>query len=80
MPTEHPNTVRCLVAPVPLKSLTILPRLTFRHYENAKGQSGLGNTELFALIIPNALNWGSGRAGVGPLVTFPGNEDVARDE
>ncbi len=69
-----------LVAPVPLKSLTILPRLTFRHYENAKGQSGLGNTELFALIIPNALNWGSGRAGVGPLVTFPGNEDVARDE
>ncbi len=69
-----------IVAPVPLKSLTILPRLTFRHYENAKGQFGLGNTELFALIIPNALNWGSGRAGVGPLVTFPGNKDVARDE
>jgi hypothetical protein len=69
-----------IVAPVPLKRVTILPRLTFRHYENAQGQSGLGNTELFALIIPNALNWGSGRAGVGPLVTFPGNKNVARDE
>jgi hypothetical protein len=65
---------------VPLKSLTILPRVTFRHYENAKGESGLGNTEIFALIIPKSWDWGSGRMGVGPLVTLPGNEDVARDE
>jgi hypothetical protein len=26
------------------------------------------------------MDWGSGRAGAGPLVTFPGNENVARDE
>ena len=70
-----------VVAPVPLKGFTILPRLTFRHYENKEsGKSGLGNTELFALVIPKALDWGSGRAGIGPLVTLPGNEDVARDE
>lgn len=69
-----------IVAPVALKGLTILPRLTFRHYENAQGQSGLGNTELFGLIIPSAFDWGSGRGGIGPLVTFPGNKNVARDE
>ena len=70
-----------IVAPIPLKKLTILPRLTFRHYENlANGESGLGNTELFALIIPKATDWGTGRAGIGPLVTMPGNPDVAKDE
>lgn len=70
-----------IVAPVPLKGLTILPRLTFRHYENlATKESGFGNTELFALIIPSSLDWGSGRAGIGPLVTAPGNSKVARDE
>ena len=69
-----------ITAPVQLKGVTILPRLTLRHYENAQGQSGLGNTELFALIIPSALDWGSGRTGIGPLVTFPGNKNVARDE
>ena len=69
-----------VVAPVQLKSMTILPRLTLRHYENPQGQSGMGNTELFALIIPNATNWGTGRAGIGPLVTAPGNKNVAKDE
>lgn len=69
-----------IVAPVPLKGFTILPRVTLRNYKNAQGQSGLGNTEIFALIIPSALDWGSGRTGVGPLVTLPGNKDVARDE
>lgn len=70
-----------IVAPIPLKSLTILPRLTVRHYEDlAKQKSGIGNTELFALIIPKATDWGNGRAGIGPLVTFPGNKDVAKDE
>jgi hypothetical protein len=43
-------------------------------------ESGLGNTELFALIVPKAWDWGSGRVGLGPLVTFPGNDKVARDE
>jgi len=69
-----------IVAPLPFKKLTVLPRLTLRHYENAQGQSGLGNTELFALMIPKSWDWGSGRVGIGPLVTFPGDEDVARDE
>jgi hypothetical protein len=78
-----------IVAPIPLKSLTILPRLTVRHYEvpvfdSAGSQTGtaagLGNTELFALIIPRSWDWGTGRVGLGPLVTFPGNPDVARDE
>ena len=70
-----------IVAPIPLKSLTILPRLTFRHYEDVQtGKSGIGNTELFGLIIPNFSDWGSGRAGIGPLVTFPGNKYVAKSE
>lgn len=69
-----------IVAPVPLKSFTILPRLTLRHYENAAGESGMGNTELFALIIPKKWDWGSGRFGIGPLVTLPGSEKVAKDE
>jgi hypothetical protein len=69
-----------VVAPVPLKSFTLLPRLTLRHYENAQGQSGMGNTELFALIIPKKWDWGSGRTGIGPLVTLPGNADVSKDE
>lgn len=69
-----------IVAPLPFKKLTILPRLTIRHYENAAGESGLGNTELFGLIIPKSWDWGSGRAGIGPLVTLPGDEEVAKDE
>jgi len=69
-----------IVAPIPLKGLTILPRLTVRHYEAPSGKSGFGNTELFGLIIPGFSDWGTGRAGIGPLVTMPGNPDVSRDE
>jgi len=69
-----------IVAPIPLKALTILPRLTLRHYENAQGESGFGNTELFALMVPKAFDWGTGRTGLGPLVTLPGDKKVARDE
>ena len=70
-----------VVAPVPLKSMTILPRLTIRHYEDVNtGKSGFGNTELFALVIPKATDWGTGRAGIGPLITTPGDKDVAKDE
>ena len=68
------------VIPVALGSFTILPRITLRHYENAQGQSGIGNTEIFALIIPRAFDWGTGRFGIGPLVTLPGNGNVSRDE
>ena len=69
-----------IVAPVPLKKLTVLPRITLRHYEAPSGESGFGNTEIFALIIPGSWDWGSGRFGIGPLVTLPGDEEVARDE
>jgi hypothetical protein len=70
-----------VVAPIALESVTILPRLTLRHYENANtGDSGIGNTELFALVIPKSWDWGSGRVGLGPLVTLPGNDKVAKDE
>ena len=69
-----------LVAPLVFEKLTILPRLTLRHYENAQGQSGIGNTELFGLIIPKSWDWGSGRWGLGPLITLPGDKEVARDE
>jgi len=69
-----------IVAPVPLEKLTILPRLTIRHYENPQGEAGFGNTEIFALIIPKPWDWGTGRTGIGPLVTLPGDENVAKDE
>ena len=70
-----------VVAPIPLKSMTILPRLTIRHYEDVyTGNTGFGNTEIFALIIPKITDWGTGRAGIGPLVTAPGSEGVSKDE
>ena len=69
-----------VLVPVALKHLTILPRITMRHYKNAQGDAGFGNTEVFALIIPKFLDWGTGRTGAGPLVTLPGNDKVARDE
>lgn len=69
-----------VVAPFVFEKFTLLPRLTIRHYENAQGQSGFGNTELFGLIIPKSWDWGSGRMGLGPLITAPGSKKVARDE
>ena len=69
-----------LVAPLVFEKFTMLPRLTLRHYENAQGQSGIGNTELFGLIIPKSWDWGTGRMGIGPLITAPGDKEVARDE
>ncbi len=69
-----------IVAPLAFEKLTILPRLTIRHYENPNGENGFGNTEIFALIIPKSWDWGSGRTGIGPLVTLPGEKQVARDE
>lgn len=69
-----------IVAPLPFEKFTILPRVTLRHYENPQGQSGIGNTEIFGLIIPKSWDWGTGRMGIGPLITLPGDEEVARDE
>ena len=69
-----------IVAPLPFDTFTILPRVTFRHYENPQGESGIGNTEVFALIIPKSWDWGTGRTGIGPLITLPGDEKVAKDE
>jgi len=69
-----------VLAPLVYEKFTILPRLTLRHYENSQGQSGIGNTELFGLIIPKSWDWGTGRWGIGPLITLPGDKEVARDE
>lgn len=69
-----------IVAPLAFEKFTILPRITLRHYENPQGESGIGNTEIFGLIIPKKWDWGTGRMGIGPLVTLPGDEEVARDE
>ncbi len=69
-----------IVAPLPFNSFTVLPRVTFRHYETPQGDSGFGNTEISGLIIPKSWDWTSGRTGIGPLVTLPGDPDVARDE
>jgi hypothetical protein len=81
-PQGHDNFVQLrVVAPLVFDKFTLLPRLTFRHYENKNtGKSGIGNSELFGLIIPKKWDWGSGRMGLGPLVTLPGDEDVAKDE
>ena len=44
-----------VVAPLAYEKFTLLPRLTLRHYENLNnGQDGLGNSEIFGLIIPKA--------------------------
>jgi len=69
-----------ILAPLVFEKFTVLPRLTLRHYENSQGQSGIGNTELFGLIIPKSWDWGTGRWGIGPLITLPGDKEVARDE
>ena len=69
-----------ILAPLVYEKFTILPRATLRHYENAQGQSGIGNTEIFGLIIPKSWDWGTGRMGIGPLITLPGDKEVARDE
>jgi hypothetical protein len=69
-----------VMAPLPFEKFTILPRITLRHYENSQGHSGFGNTEIFGLIIPKKWDWGTGRMGIGPLVTLPGDKEVARDE
>ena len=53
-----------VVAPLTYEKFTLLPRLTLRHYENKQtGETGIGNTELFGLIIPKKLDWGYGLAG-----------------
>jgi hypothetical protein len=69
-----------ILAPLPFDNFTILPRVTLRHYENPQGESGIGNTEVFALVIPKKWDWGTGRVGIGPLITLPGDEEVAKDE
>lgn len=69
-----------VVMPLSYEKFTILPRITLRHYENPQGESGIGNTEVFGLIIPKSWDWGTGRMGIGPLITLPGDEEVAKDE
>lgn len=81
-PQGHDNFLQArFVMPFVFDSFTLLPRLTLRHYENKNtGATGIGNTEIFGLIVPKSWDWGTGRVGIGPLVTLPGDEDVAKDE
>jgi hypothetical protein len=61
-----------MVAPLPkgmIAPVTMLPRLTVRLGQAQDGTWGLKPTELFWLFI--ASDWGTGRFGIGPLVTFP---------
>ena len=71
-PQGHDNFVQArFVMPFVFDSFTLLPRFTLRHYENKNtGKSGIGNSELFGLIIPKKWDWGTGRVGIGPL--WPG--------
>ena len=62
-----------IMMPLAYEKFTILPRITLRHYENSQGESGIGNTEVFALIVPKKWDWGTGRMGIGPLITLPGD-------
>jgi len=55
-----------IVAPLVFEKFTILPRLTLRHYENAQGQSGIGNTELFGLSVPKSWDWGPAGSASDP--------------
>jgi hypothetical protein len=61
-----------MVAPLPkgmIAPITMLPRLTVRLGQAQDGTWGLKPTELFWLFIVS--DWGTGRFGIGPLVTFP---------
>ena len=60
-----------MVAPLQLGPLLLLPRLTLRVSENQQNTWGLSPTDLFILVIPSFLDWGTGRAGLGPDIVFP---------
>jgi hypothetical protein len=60
-----------VVAPVPLKGMTLLPRLTLRYALNRNDEWGFQPTDLFALIVPGFTDWGTGRAGIGPDFVVP---------
>ena len=54
-----------VVAPVPLKGLTILPRVTLRHYEDlSNGKTGLGKYRDFCIdYSQSSTDWGTGGPG-----------------
>lgn len=63
-----------LVAPIPKGALplTLLPRLTMRYVNNAAGDWGFGQSDIFVLGI--LQQWASGRWGLGPQINFPSQE------
>ena len=82
-PTGNDNTVQArIVAPLPAGTLGMpiksLVRFTYRNIEAPGGTSATGNSELMWLTLPK--DWGTGRFGIGPLVTLPGSTKVAKDE
>jgi hypothetical protein len=52
---------------------SLLPRFTTRIATSQDGHTGLGASDLFVLVIP--AEWGSGRFGIGPLITFPASDE-----
>jgi hypothetical protein len=64
-----------IVMPFQFEGFNLLPRLTLRNNEAVDGSSGAGNAEIFALFIPNATDWGTGRWGIGPQVNFPADSE-----
>ena len=64
------------VAPMPKDEkfpITMLPRLTMRYVQNAAGDYGFGQSDLFILGI--AQEWATGRWGLGPQINFPATAD-----
>jgi hypothetical protein len=61
-----------MVAPISKSQsmpLTLLPRLTLRAVQNAAGDYGFAQSDLFCLGIIN--QWAKGRWGLGPQINFP---------
>lgn len=64
------------IMPIPANDwlpISLLPRLTVRYATAQDGTSGLGASDFFVLAIVN--DWGSGRWGLGPLITMPASDE-----
>lgn len=73
-PEGNQNLVQFrVIAPFKLKGLSILPRVTLRNLQAVDGSSGLGNAEVFGLIVP--LEWATGRFAIGPQINFPAEKE-----
>lgn len=65
-----------IVMPIPENDwlpFAVLPRLTVRYATARDGTSGLGAADFFVLGVIG--DWGSGRWGLGPLITSPASDE-----